>query len=138
MNTKLIVDHIQAPLLTAGFLSVQSALSQNAMPDWDVLPAAFVHPVKDTREGESRLGNCRHSQVRVESFAVVVVCAIDDLQGWRDEVDTVLLTPPGPGAEWLPGRKHATQWVEGDIVDLTRTAIWWRDIYSTSVERRFP
>ncbi len=138
MKNSEIVSHIEAPLLTAGFVHVGSALSQNAMPRWDKVPAAFVHPLKDDALGENRVSSCAHSQVRMERFGVVIVCAIDDLEDWRVEVDKALLTPNPATGEWLPGRKHATNWVEGEIVDLTATQIWWRDTYSTKTERRFP
>lgn len=130
MDTAAIVTHIKPDLLAAGFAVVQSALSVEAIPNWYQLPAAFVHPVKDVARGGNRFGTYAHAQTVDEQFAVVTVCAIDELETWRGHVRDKLIAGP------LPGRVFETDFIEGEILDLNRTAIWWRDVYGTAVERR--
>lgn len=130
MSPSVVVSYLAPTLTAAGFVVVQNALSLNALPDWDQVPACFVHPVKDLADGGNRLSTYAQSQVVRELFAVVTVCELDELEARRDTIRQRLM------ADNLPGRRFETIFEEGETLDLNRTLIWWRDTYSTRIERR--
>ena len=130
MDAEAICNFIAADLTAAGFEVIEPALSLTALPDWDQLPAAFVHPMKDRALGGNTLTAGGFRQSISEQFAVVVVCPIADLKTRRDQVAAALL------GKLLPGRRYETEYAEGEVLDLNRTAIWWRDSYTTQIDRR--
>lgn len=131
MDTQTVVDYLKPILLGAGFVSVQNALSLNALPNWDQVPAVFVYPVRDQALGDNTLGTYAHSQMIREGFAIVHVCALDDLEARRGSVHGALLPT------LLPGYVFQTQFETGEILEINRTLVWWRDVYAVQRERRY-
>lgn len=129
MNMASVVTALAPLQAQHGWKHVGEALSLNAVPDWSRMPAAFVHPLKETALDGNQLGAHAHRQIVTENFAVVIVCPLAELEQRRDEVRNTLL--PGP----LQDRQWQTNYVEGEVLDLDRTTIWWRETYSTQVLR---
>lgn len=131
MNTQAVIDYLSPILLTAGWATVQDALSLNALPNWDKVPAAFVYPVRDQAMSDNTLGTYAHSQMVREGFAVVHVCALAELEARRATVHQALLSA------LLPGYVFQTQYESGEILEINRTLVWWRDVYAVQRERRY-
>lgn len=108
-------------------ISIQSVLSEDknlALPVW------YVHPLHEKAEGNATAAGATRQTVTV-SFVVITVCAVDDLETWRDElfgaIHGKVLDPTRQLSEFV--------YEQGEVVDVTATAIWWRDVFSYRIRR---
>lgn len=127
MDMQVIVDDTTAALTAAGFVTVQRALSLNALPDLEDVPAVFYHPWKDNALADNDLTVGAHEQTVRERFAAVVVAPEADINARRKDVCSALL------GKKLTGRIWATEYEQGEILALDEKLIWWRDVYATQV-----
>lgn len=134
MNVKRICDFLRPTItdtgLAAYYKTVTPAKSIEPDPaDLDAdLPLLRVHPWRE-QVLPNRYDNFM-AQRGDEQFAVVTVCLIDQLEALRNLLDSALL------GKVLPTYKHDIVAVSGEVLNVTATVIWWRDIYQTSRERR--
>ena len=123
-------DFLQ-PLLTTAtppFTRVDDALSLNPAPDQQgTLPVLLIHPWTD-QAGENRYDNFVSQGVH-ERFALVIACARGDLAARRQQIFDALL------GQKLPEHEYETTYVEGKVLDISATAIAWRDIFQTQLDR---
>lgn len=134
MDIKNICDFLRSSLtddsLPVYYKSVQPARSIEPDPD-DLdaaLPLLRVHPWREQVQ-PNRYDNCV-AQRGDEQFAVITVCPLLSLPALRQLLDDSLL------GKVLPGYKHDVIAIGGEVLNVAATAIWWRDIYQTSRERR--
>lgn len=134
MNVTRICDFLRPTItdtgLAAYYKSVQPARSMEPDPsDLDAdLPMLRVHPWREAVQA-NRYDNFLQQRAD-EQFAVVTVCPIEDLEALRNLLDSALL------GKVLPTYTHDIVAVSGEVLNVTATVIWWRDIYQTSRERR--
>lgn len=134
MNVTRICDFLRPTVtddeLPAYFKTVQPAKSiEPDAADLDAdLPLLRVHPWKE-QVLPNRYDN-HVAQRGDEQFAVVTVCPIEELEALRTLLDSALL------GKNLPTYVHDITAVSGEVLQISATVIWWRDIYQTSRERR--
>lgn len=95
------------------------------------LPVWYVHPLQE-RAGGNQISTLATRQSVEVQFVVITVCTFADLPTWRDELFGAL------HGKVLDTSRHLseTEFLQGDVVDVTATAIWWRDVFSYRIERR--
>lgn len=110
---------------------VEPAQSLNSLSDDEItsgLPIAFVYSGKEVGM-ESNLIN-KTSQRVPKRFCIIIAAANSDginepLEDVRDQIKAAL-------TGWSPDSTHdPVEFVDGDVLDISKRLIWWRDIYVT-------
>lgn len=95
------------------------------------LPAAFFHLFKETARPNETIGLSRQEVTIL--VAIKVVAKNSQLHHSRDVLRGLLLgyapTLEQSGVEVI----SPFQYVGGEVVDVDRSVIWWRDIYELTV-----
>jgi hypothetical protein len=95
------------------------------------LPKILHHPLKEDA-GPNRLGTEAVSQVTTIYFVLISVCPLGGLEAVREALLAALVGKVFGGSNGVSEVIH----VEGEVLEVTATAIWWRDIFSYRLERR--
>lgn len=110
---------------------VEPAQSLNSLSDDEIgdgLPIAFVYSGKEVGM-ESELIN-KISQRVPQRFCIIIAAANTDgvdepLEDVRDQIKAAL-------TGWSPDAAHdPVEFVDGDVLDVSKRMIWWRDTYTT-------
>ncbi|MDI3259476.1 MAG: hypothetical protein QJR02_07245 [Sinobacteraceae bacterium] len=128
MNIDAIASWLKPKL--PSYADVRPARSMESDPS-DVssaLPVLLLHPWQEI--AGPNLYDATVTQRVAEQFACVSVCAITDLETRRSELFAALL-----GAQ-PPGYEDIVLYVKGEVVGISASLIWWRDIYSIGFYRR--
>lgn len=110
-------------------ISLQSQLSDDA-DGLSGLPHWYVMPLHERAEGNENAAGATRQTVTV-SFVVITVSKVAELEQWRDELFDAL-----HGKVFDQSRRISEcVYVQGEVVDVTATAIWWRDVFSYRIRR---
>ncbi len=95
------------------------------------LPKILYHPLKE-EAGGNRLATQAVSQVTTIFFVLISVCPLGGLDAVREALLAGLVGKVFGGSNGVSEVIH----VEGEVLEVNATAIWWRDIFSYRLERR--
>ena len=95
------------------------------------LPKILYHPLKE-EAGGNRLGSEAVSQVTTIFFVLLSVCPMGGLDAVRNALLASLVGKVFGGSNGVSEVIH----VEGEVLEVTATAMWWRDVFSYRLERR--
>jgi len=110
---------------------VETAQSLTALTDEEILydlPLAFVYSGKEIA-GPSEIINAT-SQLVPKRFHVMIAAqnttqSIEPIEDIREQIKSALIG-------WQPDGDHDNiSFVEGDIIDLSKRLIWWKDTFET-------
>jgi hypothetical protein len=130
----MAMSEIIAALRTVpGLEVIAPAVSLQALPDLPKYPAALVYPTKEVAEPNQLTTQFAVRQTTMVLFTVVLACSMDDHERLREAV-LVALVGKEPDAE---RNVDLTVHVEGEIMELTPTLVWWRDVFGYKIHRRY-
>ena len=120
----------QCPLLDG---RVEPAQSLTALSDEEMqydLPIAFVYAGKETASDSDVINAV--SQLSPRSFSILIAAKNSDgesepLEDIRDQIKTALL-----GYQIDEEHDHIA-YAEGDVIDVSKRLIWWKDTFETWV-----
>lgn len=95
------------------------------------LPRLLYHPLKE-EAGGNRLATTAVSQVTTIYFVVISLCPAEQLESVRNALLAALVGQVFGGASGVSEVIH----VEGEVLEVSATAVWWRDVFSFRLERR--
>lgn len=95
------------------------------------LPRILYHPLKE-EAGSNRLATESVSQVTTIYFVLISICTTENLEATRNALLAGLVGKVFGGANGVSEVNH----VEGEVLEVTATAVWWRDVFSYRLERR--
>lgn len=95
------------------------------------LPRVLYHPLKE-EANPNRLATEAVSQVTTVYFVLVSVCPSELLEATRNAILANLVGKIFGGAVGVSEVNH----VEGEVLEVSATAVWWRDVFSYRLERR--
>lgn len=127
MKIARLVDWLSPTLTDLGLAAPYAAVrkARKVEPDLDdgtaTLPLLLLHPWKEAAGANPYDNHVRHEVF--ERFACVTVCAEDDLEDHRQHLFDALL------GQVPPDYTDDVQYIEGEVLDLNMTTIWWRDIF---------
>jgi len=108
-----------------GLKRVGHADSMEAIDGLAEVPAAFVHPFADQAGGNTLDNDVAQ---RVGAMFVVQIVArtssdsAEPLEDARDAIRSALLG-------WQGEYHEPIEYVRGEVIDVSKQIIWWRDIY---------
>lgn len=127
MKTSRVVEFMQS-LVPGDFTAVRDAMAMNPSFEGVTLPLVYVYPSKEVAAPNSLDNHVRQNVS--EQFAVLTLCAIADLETKRQKIFDKLL-----GAQ-LPDYVYEITYVGGEVLDISGTAISWKDTFETKRDRR--
>lgn len=95
------------------------------------LPRLLFHHLKE-EAGGNRLATQAVSQVTTIYFVVLSVCKSEELAATREALLARVVGQVFGGENGVSEVIH----VEGEVLEVSAAAVWWRDIFSYRLERR--
>lgn len=130
MRIRPIITQLETATTADFFKAIEAASSINLVESISAnCPSVYVHPVSENPQ-TSQLITGVHQDVE-ERFAVLIAAqniqaASEPLEDARDEIKTALVG-------FQPSADHDyIEFVSGEVVDVDKGVIWWRDIYKTT------
>lgn len=127
------LDFLKPLLATTNFEVVEYASQMDFVgnsTETRTLPAVFFHLFKEEAQPNETLGAV--SQVVKVMIAFKVVTKNIDLDAARTDLNQKLMGFTPTSIECL----SAFEYIGGEVVDVDKSTIWWRDIYQINILKR--
>ena len=129
MRIRPIITRLETETTADFFKAIEAASSINLVESISAnCPSVFVHPVSETPR-DSQLISGVNQDVE-QRFAVLIAAQniqsdSEPLEDARDEIKTALIGyQPSADQDYI-------EFEGGEVIDVDKGVIWWRDIYKT-------
>lgn len=128
-----MAEIIAALKTVPGLEVIAPAVSLEALPDLPKYPAALIYPTKEVAEPNQLTTQFAARQTTMVLFTVVIACPMDKHEKLREDILVALVGKDTDSERNVDITVH----VEGEVMELTPTLIWWRDVFGYKIHRRY-